>query len=86
MSKKHEHLFVHAGYMDGTRTYECLECHAFAYDMPSVMTCPACRNTGMARTYDPDDTYPCGCDLGDPYRTRGELALRHLFDAFKETT
>jgi hypothetical protein len=45
------------------------------------MTCPACRNTGMVSVKDPDDTYPCGCDLGDPHRTRGELALKRLFDA-----
>lgn len=44
----------------------------------------------MARSKDPDDTWPCGCDLGDPYRTRGELALKYLLDALptmrKETT
>lgn len=50
------------------------------------MTCRTCRNTGMARSKDPDDTYPCGCDLGDPYRTRGELALKYLLDALKETS
>lgn len=54
------------------------------------MTCASCRNTGMVRVKDPDDTYPCGCDLGDPYRTRGELALKLLFAALptmrKETS
>jgi len=45
------------------------------------MTCRTCKDTGWGRAYDPDETWPCDCELGNPHRTKGELAFKYLLDA-----